>query len=480
MFKILILGGTTEGRQLAVYCLEHGYPSVVSVVSDYGKEQLPVQEGVQVLVHVLGEEELEALLRREAIDVVFDATHPYAVAVTAMAERVSQKCGISYYRVLRKGADQEEIKGVQWMESAAAAARFLEKTSGFILLTTGSRELGAFQSLKERLFVRVLPAVESLDACYRAGIKGNRIIAMQGPFSTGLNEALIRETKAAYLVSKESGKNGGFYEKLEAAKRCGIKVVLIGRPTKEAGVTLNTACRLLDEMAEKSEVPAGQDCMVTIAGVGMGGPGQMTLEAAEAFGGCQVVLGAERMIESVRQVCPKTECHELYLSGDILKWIRLHPKYSRIGVACSGDTGFYSNAKKLVQSLKGELSERSFHIRVIPGISSVSYLCARLGKSWEDMRLLSGHGRECNLLEEVEKNKQVFALLGGKGSVSDLCRQLLEQGYSDAVLSVGERLSYPEERIVTGLPRELLDQEFDALAAVVIERGQKRGKVNER
>ena len=178
-------------------------------------------------------------------DLCVDATHPYAVAVTENIRRACSQAGVPCRRLLR-GAS--ETAGVTAVGSAAEAAALLAGREGNILLTTGSKELGAFSALpSERLYPRVLPNHESLSACEGAGIPHRNILAMQGPFSTELNEALIRQFHIAYLVTKDGGKAGGFEEKLRAAKNTGIELVLIRRPeeTGESFEEIAAACEEL-------------------------------------------------------------------------------------------------------------------------------------------------------------------------------------------------------------------------------------------
>ena len=116
-------------------------------------------------------------------------------------------------------------------ENTAEAAAFLAGTEGNILLTTGAKELPAFAALdKTRLFARVLPTHEGIAACEALGIPHRNIIAMQGPFGTALNCAVMEQYHIAWLVTKDGGRAGGFAEKLEAARRTGAKVALIRRP----------------------------------------------------------------------------------------------------------------------------------------------------------------------------------------------------------------------------------------------------------
>lgn len=131
-------------------------------------------------------------------------------------------------RLLRERSGDTDALAV---DSAEAAAGLLAGREGNILLTTGAKELPAFAGIApDRLYPRVLPTKDSISACEAAGIPHRNILAMQGPFSQELNEALIRQFHIAFLVTKDGGAAGGFPEKVQAAKNTGIELVLIRRP----------------------------------------------------------------------------------------------------------------------------------------------------------------------------------------------------------------------------------------------------------
>lgn len=124
----------------------------------------------------------------------------------------------------------------------------------------------------------------------------------------------------------------------------------------------------------------------------------------------------------------------------------------------------------MVEAFSDPSLESSYDVEVLPGISSVSYFCARLKTSWQDVHLVSFHGREGDILKELSHGNKVFALLDGTNTVNAICKSLLKEGLSHVKLSVGERLSYAGERITTGTPEDLKDQEFDVLSVILIER----------
>ena len=198
---------------------------------------------------------------------------------------------------------------------------------------------------------------------------------------------------------------------------------------------------------------------VYLIGVGMGGPATMTLQAREAVRACPVLVGARRLLEGWEA---EHDCVPLIAAADIAEYIGKAP-LGPVGVLLSGDTGFYSGAKKL-WPLLGE-----HEVVTIPGLSSLTYFCARLQATWQDVKLVSAHGRDCDLTGEIARNPRTFALTGGAVKAADVCRALAERGLGDVKVSVGERLGYPDERIVTAPAAELAGEDFDSLAVLLAE-----------
>ena len=137
--------------------------------------------------------------------------------------------------------------------------------------------------------------VRSLKKCEDLGLHGAHIIAMQGPFSVELNCALLCTVQAGWLVTKEAGKRGGFAEKMEAAKQCGVSVVVIRRPVHEEGISLEEAKRQMDAYRtarppENSVTDGTGKRFLSMIGMGMGGGRQLTLEALEVLERSDIVL----------------------------------------------------------------------------------------------------------------------------------------------------------------------------------------------
>ena len=487
MCRILIFGGTTEGRLLAEYCHQQEIEAYVSVVSGYGADLLPESENLHVLSGRMAGDAMEGFMKRASIRAVFDATHPYAAEATRNIKEACGRAGVSYLRVTRESAAAENPGGdsgkgpaaafasqVVYVHSVEEAVCYLKDREGDILVTTGSKELAAYTALpgyEERLYVRVLPSCAAISACEDVGIRGKRIIAMQGPFSEEMNRAMMRQLGVRYLVTKEAGTAGGFLEKLSAAEALSVTAVVIGRPLEERdGITLDAAKTLLKEAGTVSAKRK-----LSLIGTGMGGQGQMTLAAAEALKRCDVLFGARRMTdaaETLGEAASKILRVPIYGNREILEWLESHPEHKRAGVLYSGDTGFYSGASGMAAVLSEKPYCDSYEFTTYPGISSVSYLCAKMGRSWEHVKLISLHGRDCDAAQALAQNPAVFTLLGGAHTVKELCKQLLRAGLTDVRITAGERLSYADERIVTGTPDQLATMEFTSLAVVLMERNE--------
>ena len=239
--KILLFGGTGEGRELAEWMLSQGLDATVCVATEYGETLLP--DGAQVHVGRLDAGAMEILMAG-GYTLVIDATHPYAVEVTKNIRAAAQAAGLPCLRLLRQ-SDRED--GCQKAADMAAAADLLEGLPGKVLLTTGSKELDAFArpGLRERCCPRVLPMADSLERCLALGFPPKNIICMQGPFTKEMNLATLRQFHVRTLVTKDTGGYGGFRAKADAAREAGCDLVVVERPQTEEGLTLEAVQRRL-------------------------------------------------------------------------------------------------------------------------------------------------------------------------------------------------------------------------------------------
>ncbi|MCD7716470.1 MAG: precorrin-6Y C5,15-methyltransferase (decarboxylating) subunit CbiT [Lachnospiraceae bacterium] len=515
MNDILIFGGTIEGRQVSEYLVGRHIRHTVCVATEYGEEVLQTDaDSAWRTIHQgrMDMEEMRKFLRDNPFVLVVDATHPYAVEVSNNIREACEKEQVPYVRYLRPegegaaaddcaaevmdgiendhaaGSDDKKNIRTIYVNSAAEAAEYLEKQKGGIFLTTGSKELHVFTeriSDKKRLFVRVLPSAEVIASCRSLGLEGKQICAMQGPFSAEINTAMLRQTHASFLVTKDTGISGGFPEKMEAVRECRITAVIIRRPQESGAGWEEVRARIEEALAETDEVPAEPAVIaanparrISCIGIGMGTPDTMTREAAREIREAEVIFGAKRMLECAqtlldsflteqtetvrisqsRTVGPNIKTQQMvaeYSASKIYAWLEAHPQVRRAAILMSGDVGFYSGARQIAETFPaGE-------VRYYCGISSVVYFASRIPTSWQDAKLLSAHGKELALVNYVKKYPKIILLVSGEKDISRLCRQLVDGKMGDVKVTIGANLSYPDERVETGAPGDFLDYVSD-------------------
>lgn len=204
---------------------------------------------------------------------------------------------------------------------------------------------------------------------------------------------------------------------------------------------------------------------VTIIGAGPGNPDLLSRAALDAIGIADVVIGAHRALVGI-DVPPDVVRCELVKTADIVAALTDAASWQRAVVVMTGDVGLFSGARRLVEALSGDAQ---VDVRVIPGISSASYLAARLGRPWQDWRFASAHGVACDIVAEAERAGELFLVTSGGEDPSRLSGELVQAGFGDARVTVAERLSYPDERITCATASEIAGQTFDDLNVMLIE-----------
>lgn len=193
-----------------------------------------------------------------------------------------------------------------------------------------------------------------------------------------------------------------------------------------------------------------------IIGAGMGTPDTLTGEARRALDAADAVFATARLaaLRPEAEVCPFTELAARAIGAG----------GQSIAVLVSGDVGFFSAASRLRQQLAphGE-------VRLICGLSSLQYFCAKLGVPYDDVCVRSLHGRAGSILGAVSYHKKVFALTGGAQNAQTVCRALVDVGLGGLIVHLGENLSMQTERIAHGTAVELADQPCGDLAVLLIE-----------
>ena len=465
--KIAVFAGTTEGRVLASRLAGSQVAADVFVATEYGKEEIPKAENLQVHDGRVDEIQMEKLFQEKKYDLILDATHPFAVVVTANIREAAEKTGTPLLRILRDKISDGSDCRIITVENIQSAVDFLKTTEGPVFVTTGSKELSAFLALPDwetRIYARVLSMPEVVKTCADMGFYGSHLIAMQGPFAEDL--IFIRCLQQVLLgwITKESGKAGGFEEKVSAAKKAGVGLVVIGRPVEE-GISLEEGIAYLEEhfALGRSAENSGKR-QVFLIGTGPGSESYLTGEAKKRLDKCDLIVGASRCVRQLESF--HKPVFEAYQPEKIADYLDAHPEVQVICGAMSGDTGFYSAAEKL-----GAVLERrgNYTVEVIPGISSVGYFFAKIRRPWDHAKLFSMHGQAANFALELKRSGSAFILGGGSDFYETICGQLIDLGMQETKLFAGENLTLEDEQIFTSTPEEIKGRKAPSLAVLYAE-----------
>lgn len=480
MSKILVFGGTTEGRQLTEILARNNIDCDLCVATDYGEQVVEESNALSRSelgrIHIkqgrLSSEEMAGLAKINSYSAIIDATHPFAVEVSNNI----YKSFSNTHTVIRleRNLSHNKNNNIEYFESTSecekALLRFIQiEKDSKILLTTGSKDLHIFcsnEQLRKNIIARVLPSIESLRICEKNGLSGKQIIAMQGPFSKEINKISIKDYCINLLVTKESGRTGGLEEKIEAAEECRIKCFVI-RPEKsrkeeeyniEHVFSIKETClRISEILKEKIETAC---CLnISLCGIGVGNVNLLTKEAELCIEKADFVFGAPRMLENVPS---KAKKFPFYLSKDIIPVLKKIQTENfndvNIAILFSGDSGFFSGAGKLRTEL---ISLNNTNVKVLPGISSMSYLSAKSGISYDNAAIVSLHGVDEEIwkmkLENALKNSNstaVFFITSGSedilriAEVIKVVQKNTQLNYKYKIV-LGFQLSYDDEKIMT-------------------------------
>jgi precorrin-6A/cobalt-precorrin-6A reductase len=241
--RVLILGGTSEARELsALVAPDRRFEVTISLA---GRTRAPEPQASPIRVGGFGGEEgLEEWLRIERIDVVVDATHPFADRISANAVAACARGGIPLGSIVRP--PWERAPGDNWTEvpDVEAASAAIGEAPRRVFLTVGRLELPAFAAAPQHDYLaRTIDPPGDVPLPPRL-----TLITERRPFDIAAETRLMRERKIEVLVSKNSG-GAATYPKIEAARRLGIPVVMIARPVKSAGTPLAHAVAAYEWLA---------------------------------------------------------------------------------------------------------------------------------------------------------------------------------------------------------------------------------------
>jgi len=440
MTKIAVFGGTTEGRHIAEFCDKNKIRCSYFAATEAGKMEVDHCKNIEIYQGRLNLEEIISVFNKEMFSVIVDATHPYAVEVSSYIKIACTELGISYLRIIRDDGKLNENEEITYVDTIDDIIGLLNLREGNILITTGSKDAEKYKKVvdyKSRVYIRILPDSETIEKLCNVGFLNEHIITGKGPFSIKENIKAINYTNSKILVTKDSGITGGYYEKIKAANICGCEVVCIRRP-KEIGISELEAMKRLSDMVENR---------VYIIGIGMGNTEFLCEKSKKIINSANVVIGAERMISICKEIISNNA--DIYISYDTDKISNIiyDSKDKTVVVLMSGDTGFFSGAKKLMKKLDG-------CAEIVAGVSSMSYLASKIGVTWEDACAVSMHGRKSNLPFAVLTHEKTFVLTDGK--INEIIALLKEYNLADVTVYIGRNLSSEDEKIIKIKPADYI------------------------
>ncbi|CDH04341.1 Cobalt-precorrin-6A reductase [Xenorhabdus bovienii str. oregonense] len=250
--QIHIFGGTSDARQICMMMDSAGIDYRLSVATATGAQQAADIRG-DIVIGRMEAEGMVDYLQKQKTQRVIDASHPYAERLSQNIAQACQKLDIPLIRYIRQSdiddVEHALIHKVATLDQACeVAARLGER----ILLTTGSKQLADYVTrlAGKTVLARVLPTAEVLALCESCGLSVDQIFALKGPFSADFNRAFYQFCQADVVITKESGEQGGFKEKVEPCLALGLPCIVICRPVHQFNGEGITQANGLEEMAQ--------------------------------------------------------------------------------------------------------------------------------------------------------------------------------------------------------------------------------------
>jgi precorrin-3B C17-methyltransferase len=245
---VWVFSGTSDGNVLARCIARAGRRTIISTSSEHEFEIAEAAcPGLSIHAARIGADARKADLERSRAQAIVDATHPFAAEISRQLIGLSRELGLPYIRYERPRAPRDG-HAIHCADLSQAARKAIS-VGRRIFLATGSKDLAAFLqcdgAARREWFARVTPEAASIEGALRAGIPRAHLCAMQGPFSSALNEAIWRDWQIDCVVTKDSGDAGGFAEKAAAAEALRIPLIAIERPVVEYPIVLEDFAAVL-------------------------------------------------------------------------------------------------------------------------------------------------------------------------------------------------------------------------------------------
>ena len=234
--RVMVMAGTSDAVSIISKLAEYEDLEIIATTTtSYGGDIALSAGADEIVVGRLDVKEIAKLLDVNGIDVLVDATHPFASEASINAIKASHKSGIKYIRYERRSIKIPDhvIEVSSFQEAGIMAKKIMGKNlNARMMHLAGVTTLNDItKTIDPKLIVaRILPMVLSIKKCLKIGISSDNIIAMQGTFSKEFNKALMKEYAIGVVVTKESGERGGTHSKIAAAAELEIPLIIVKRP----------------------------------------------------------------------------------------------------------------------------------------------------------------------------------------------------------------------------------------------------------
>lgn len=242
---ILVLGGTSDSLVICDYLNKKNKEFILSVTTDYGR-QISHKFANKIHLGKMNFNDMCEFIDNNKIQHIIDCTHPYAAEVSKNGMKASVKMNVKYVRYERKNSDIENNPRIYKVDSIETACKVANEIGKKIFLATGSKNLSQFvNELKDKeIIARILPTSEVIKSCEEMGLKAHNIVGMKGPFTYDMNKSIYSFYNTDCVITKESGKEGGFIEKINSALDLDINIIVITRPTMDYANVINDISEL--------------------------------------------------------------------------------------------------------------------------------------------------------------------------------------------------------------------------------------------
>lgn len=235
--KIILLGGTKDSINIIEF-IKDNYDAYIltTTTTEYGAKLAREGGCDDTIARPLPKEEIIEIIKRENFDILIDATHPFAEHITQTSASIAKELQIPYIRFERPTTNFEDIdtSRIRYVNSFTEAGKLIanEFSEGNVLHFAGANTMAeVLENVSpERFYPRILKVESSLVKCDECGIDSNHIIPMTGGASCEENIELIEKYGACVMITKESGEIGGVIDKIDAANKKDISVIMIQRP----------------------------------------------------------------------------------------------------------------------------------------------------------------------------------------------------------------------------------------------------------